>query len=311
MNMKTVYLNKFMSSVVTELEMNGQYGTAHVCGSVLRSVMAFGGEGLPVSGITPLWLKAYEGYLLHKGGKGLAWNTVSTYMRMLQAVYNRAVARKLAAFIPHQFRDVFTGRKADHRCVLERDDMQKLLVEREPDITSPGMAWARACLELMFRFHGMPFVDLAHLRKSDLKDGYLTLRRRKTGMPLSARVDGRAMQLLERYRNRDDTSPYLLCFLDGNLEGMAAYRDYQRILRLLNSRLRALALWKKVQGKVTSYSARHTWATVGRYCHIPIEVISEGLGHASVTTTEGYMKGFGNSRMDRANKVIMNYIFKG
>lgn len=179
--MKTVYLNKFMSSVVAELEMNGQYGTAHVCGSVLRSVMAFGGEGLPVSGITPLWLKAYEGYLLHKGGKGLAWNTVSTYMRMLQAVYNRAVVRKLAAFIPHQFRDVFTGRKADHRRVLERDDMQKLLLDRDPDITSPGMAWARACLELMFRFHGMPFVDLAHLRRrlSDLappEDGYAAFR---------------------------------------------------------------------------------------------------------------------------------------
>ena len=123
-----------MSSVVAELEMNGQYGTAHVCGSVLRSVMAFGGEGLPVSGITPLWLKAYEGYLLHKVAKGLAWNTVSTYMRMLQAVYNRAVVRKLAAFIPHQFRDVFTGRKADHRRVLERDDMQKLLVERDPPL---------------------------------------------------------------------------------------------------------------------------------------------------------------------------------
>ena len=153
-------------------------------------------------------------------------------------------------------------------------------------------------------------VDLAHLRKSDLKDGYLTLRRRKTGVPLSARVDSRAMQLLERYRNRDDTSPYLLCFLDGSLEGMAAYRDYLRILRLLNSKLRALALWRKVPGKVTSYTARHTWATAGKYCHVPIEIISEGLGHASVTTTEGYMKGFGNSRMDRANKVIMNYIFE-
>ena len=188
--------------------------------------------------------------------------------------------------------------------------MRQLLAEKDLDIISPGMEWARACLELMFRFHGMPFVDLAHLRKSDLKDGYLTLRRRKTGMPLSARVDSRAMQLLERYRNRDDTSPYLLCFLDGSLEGMAAYRDYLRILRLLNSKLRALALWRKVQGKVTSYTARHTWATVGKYCHIPIEIISEGLGHASVTTTEGYMKGFGNNRMDRANKVIMNYIFE-
>lgn len=309
--MKTVYLNNFMSSVVTELERNGQYSTAHVCGSVLRSVMTFDGDGLLLSSITPLWLKAYEHYLLHKGEKGLEWNTISTYMRMLRAVYNRAVVRKLVPFVPHLFREVFTGRKADHRRVLERDDMRQLLAEKDLDIISPGMEWARACLELMFRFHGMPFVDLAHLRKSDLKDGYLTLRRRKTGMPLSARVDSRAMQLLERYRNWDDTSPYLLCFLDGSLEGMAAYRDYLRILRLLNSKLRALALWRKVQGKVTSYTARHTWATAGKYCHIPIEIISEGLGHASVTTTEGYMKGFGNSRMERVNKVIMNYIFKG
>lgn len=311
MNMKTVYLSNFMSSVIAELEKNGQYGTAHVCRSVLRSVMTFDSNGVLMSGITPLWLKAYEQYLLHKGGKGLEWNTISTYMRMLQAVYNRAVVRKLVSFNPHLFREVFTGRKTDHRRVLAREDMRRLLVEDEVDLTSPGMAWARACLELMFRFHGMPFVDLAHLRKSDLKNGYLTLRRRKTGMPLSARVDGRTMQLLERYWNHDDTSPYLLCFLDGSLEGLAAYKDYQRILRLLNCKLRALARWRKVQGKVTSYSARHTWATTGKYCHIPIEIISEGLGHASVTTTEGYMKGFDSSRMDRANMVIMNYIFKG
>lgn len=93
--MKTVYLNNFMSSVVTELERNGQYSTAHVCGSVLRSVMTFDGDGLLLSGITPLWLKAYEHYLLHKGEKGLEWNTISTYMRMLRAIYNRAVVRKL------------------------------------------------------------------------------------------------------------------------------------------------------------------------------------------------------------------------
>ena len=114
MNMKTVYLNNFMSSVVTELERNGQYSTAHVCGSV-RSVMVFDGDGLLLSGITPLWLKAYEHYLLHKGEKGLEWNTISTYMRMLRAVYNRAVVRKLVPFVPHLFREVFTGRKADHR----------------------------------------------------------------------------------------------------------------------------------------------------------------------------------------------------
>lgn len=76
MNMKTVYLNNFMSSVVTELERNGQYSTAHVCGSVLRSVMTFDGDGLLLSGITPLWLKAYEHYLLHKGEK--AWSGIQS-----------------------------------------------------------------------------------------------------------------------------------------------------------------------------------------------------------------------------------------
>ena len=75
--MKTVYLNNFMSSVVTELERNGQYSTAHVCGSVLRSVMTFDGDGLLLSGITPLWLKAYEHYLLHKGEKK-AWSGIQS-----------------------------------------------------------------------------------------------------------------------------------------------------------------------------------------------------------------------------------------
>ena len=91
--------------------MNGQYGTAHVCGSVLRSVMAFGGEGLPVSGITPLWLKAYEGYLLHKGGKGLAWNTVSTYMRMLRSISHQAAEQGIpfTHSIDDLFAYVFTG----------------------------------------------------------------------------------------------------------------------------------------------------------------------------------------------------------
>ena len=152
--MKTVYLNNFMSSVVTELERNGQYSTAHVCGSVLRSVMTFDGDGLLLSGITPLWLKAYEHYLLHKGEKGLEWNTISTYMRMLRAIYNRAVVRKLVPFVPHLFREVFTGRKADHRRVLERDDMRQLLAEKDLDIISPGMSGHVHAWSLCFAFMG-------------------------------------------------------------------------------------------------------------------------------------------------------------
>ena len=163
MNMKTVYLNNFMSSVVTELERNGQYSTAHVCGSVLRSVMVFDGDGLLLSGITPLWLKAYEHYLLHKGEKGLEWNTISTYMRMLRAVYNRAVVRKLVPFVPHLFREVFTGRKADHRRGFERGGMRQVQGEKGLVIIFPRMEGGRARLGIIFRFFLMRFVYFVHL----------------------------------------------------------------------------------------------------------------------------------------------------
>ena len=172
------------------------------------------------------------------------------------------------------------------------------------------MEWARACLELMFRFHGMPFVDLAHLRKSDLKDGYLTLRRRKTGMPLSARVD---VELCSCWSaTGTGTTLRLIYFVfwmevwkEWLLTGITC--GFYACLTVNCVRL----LCGEVPGKVTSYTARHTGPLYeASCCNFPTEIISEGLGHASVTTTEGYMKGFGNSRMDRANKVIMNYIFE-
>ena len=66
----------------------------------------------------------------------------------------------------------------------------------------------------MLRFHGIPFIDLANLRKVDLRNGYLTIRRHKTGMPLSITVDAAAMKLLRRYANNDPSSPYLLNILN-------------------------------------------------------------------------------------------------
>ena len=109
----------------------------------------------------------------------------------------------------------------------------------------------------MLRFHGMPFVDLANLRKVDLQDGYLTVRRHKTGAPLLIAVDPAAMKLLRLYASKDPSSPYLLDILDGRLLGKAAYLDYQHALRLLNLRLGQLSRLCRLGNKVSSYTAKH------------------------------------------------------
>ncbi len=336
--MKQIYLKDFMAITISDLQNSGRYGTAHVHRSVLRSIIEYAGSKLAMSKITPAFLKEYENYLIMQ--KKLEWNTSSTYMRCLQAVYNQALDRGMVPFIPRQFSGVFRGALRNHHRALSPSDMRRLLSNREsgsninskanvshpskdnifqteesckdPQNTAiptnnPALK-ARACLELMLRLRGLCFVDLAFLRKSDFHEGYLILRRHKTGTPLRIRVSEDTLKLLRQHTCQDPHSPYLLNILDGKLTGYAAYRDYQNKLRLLNTSLKDLAKSRRVQTQVSSYCARHTWATQAKYCGIPTSVISEGLGHASVTTTEAYLKAFDNGVLDRANETVVDYI---
>ena len=304
------------------LRQEGRYSTAHVYKHAIRSFSQFcGTQSITFSRINRETLKRYSNYLLASRMKP---NTISTYMRMLRAVYNRAVDMGLAPYIPRQFKNVFTGRYANHQRALKKGEIKRVLledvVEEEADRSSESepaassdsrnLGWARACLELMLRFHGIPFIDLANLRKVDLRNGYLTIRRHKTGMPLSIAVDAAAMKLLRRYASNDPSSPYLLNILNGSLSGKEAYKDYQRALRMLNLQLYRLSRVCRLGKRLSSYAARHTWASIAKSCGIAVEVISEALGHASITTTEGYLKQFDNDEIEKANKVIINYIFK-
>lgn len=273
----------FMLSVITDMELQGRYSTAHVYHCALKSAVGYGGTSLRIEDLSPVWLHNYQEHLLRQS---LLWNTISTYMRMLRAVYNRAVDLGLAPYIPRQFRNVFTGRHVNHRRALKKEEIRLVLVKGAAETadddqdraaaatgstdaaeatepvsasrcSSRDLNWARACLELMLRFHGMPFVDLANLRKVDLQDGYLTVRRHKTGAPLLIAVDPAAMKLLRLYASKDPSSPYLLDILDGRLLGKAAYLDYQHALRLLNLRLGQLSRLCRLGNKVSSYTAKH------------------------------------------------------
>lgn len=315
-------LSEYMTSIMKTLHLSEQYSTAHVYSSVMHSVSAYAGCDFPLSGLTPAFLKNYEDYLVLQ--KGLTWNTSSTYMRCLQSVYNRALREQQVSFIPQLFKGVFTGVKRNHHRALNVEDMRRLLSEspvreecsssqyQKPLASSEkgtDIHKARTCMELMVRLQGMCFVDLAFLRKSDLKDGYLMLRRHKTRMPLCIRITDEVRRLAAFYKNNDPSSPYLLNILDGHLRGYAAYRDYQCKLHRFNAALKCLARERRVCVKVSTYCARHTWATQAKYCGIPTTVISEGLGHASVTTTEAYLKSFENGVLDRANARVTAYIF--
>ena len=304
----------FMKQVAEELRMGGNFGTAHVYRSSTNAIIAYCGEGdFSFDEVTPEWLKGFE---IHLRGKGCSWNTVSTYLRTFRAVYNRAVNSRMVVYTPHLFRSVYTGTRADHKRALCDEDMKKVFT-RLPSSSAIPLAVRRAqdMFVLMFLLRGLPFVDLAYLRKSDLRDNVITYRRRKTGRPLSVTLTPEALELLKKYMNRDSHSPYLFSLLKSGEGTKEAYREYQSALRQFNKNLKELAKALHLKSPVTSYTLRHSWATIAKYRGVSIEMISEALGHKSIKTTQTYLKSFGLEERTEVNKgnlsYIKNYCVKG
>ena len=290
----------FMKQVAKGLQMGGNFGTAHVYRSSLNAIIAYRGKGdFTFNEVTPEWIKGFE---IHLRGRGCSWNTVSTYLRTFRAVYNRAVDCRGAVYVPHLFRSVYTGTRADRKRALDTEDIQKVFTKLpQSSAVTSDMRRTQELFVLMFLLRGLPFVDLAYLRKSDLHDNVITYRRRKTGRPLSVTLTPEAMAILKRYMNRDTSSPYLFPLLNSREGTKEAYHEYQLALRNFNRQLMLLGEMLGLGDKLSSYTARHTWATNALRKQVPLSIISQALGHTSEKTTRFYLASLEQSELNRAN----------
>ena len=297
----------FMKQVAVGLQMEGNFGTAHVYRSSLNAIIAYHGKrDFAFDEVTPEWLKGFEIYLR---SRGCSWNTVSTYLRTFRAVYNRAVDGRMASYVPNLFRSVYTGTRADHKRALCDEDMKKVFAGVSSSSVVPaGMRRSQELFILMFLLRGLPFVDLAYLRKSDLRGNVISYRRRKTGRPLSVTLTSEAMFLLRKYMSREEQSPYLFPILHSDEGSPMAYREYQLALRNFNYQLELVGKLLGLKDRLSSYTARHTWATTAYYCEIHPGIISEAMGHSSITVTETYLKPFQNQRIDQANQEVISFV---
>ncbi|MBV4237895.1 tyrosine-type recombinase/integrase, partial [Bacteroides thetaiotaomicron] len=237
-------------------------------------------------------LRCYEQHLYECGLKP---NTISTYMRMLRSIYNRGVEAGSAPYVHRLFHEVYTGVDVRQKRALPVVALRRLLYE---DPQSDRLRRTQAIAALMFQFCGMSFADLSHLEKSALDSNVLRYNRVKTKTPMSVEVLDSAQEMLDQLRNRQSPRPGCPDYLFGILHGdkkrkdERAYREYQSALRRFNYCLKSLAKRLRLNFPVTSYTLRHSWATTAKYRGVPIEMISESLGHKSIKTTQIYLKGF-------------------
>lgn len=299
-------LLEMIATIVQEMRDNGQWGTAHVYRSAGNAFRRFRqGDDLAVTALDASVLKEFENYLRDRQ---CSWNTVSTYMKVLRATYNRATDAGLAPYAPRLFRHVQTAVHTERKKAMETAEIGSFLDRDDTPLSAAALQQARDIFRLMFLLRGIPFVDLAYLRKDDLQGDTIRYRRRKTGRPLTVQLTPEARQLIRRMATRDNRSPYLFPFLHSPEGSEAAYREYQAALRRLNHQLAALREELGCSTALSTYTARHTWATMAYYCEIHPGIISEAMGHSSIAVTETYLKPFRNERIDAANREVIAFV---
>ncbi len=262
----------------------------------LRSFMQFrGGIDIDVDKITKEMMARYEAYMLKNG---LRRNTTSFYMRNLRSAYKVAVEEGLT-IDNNVFCRVYTGVDKTIKRAIGIGDIRK--IRRLPLGTRPALEYARDMLMLCFYLRGISFIDLAFLRKKDVKGGRIVYGRRKTKKLLTVQIPPEADALFSKYPS--DTQ-YLLPII--KTEDGSEREQYRRQLMAINRNLKKVGRMVQLPIPLSTYVMRHSWATIAHNKGIEIAVISEGLGHENELTTQIYLDSINTAEVDEANRKILD-----
>lgn len=289
-------LFNFMESVIVSLKQRGKTRTAETYKTTLNSFKKFRkGEDIMLDDID---FELMENYEAHMKNKGIVPNTTSFYMRILRATYNRAVEKEMIEQ-RNPFRHVYTGIDKTVKRALPLAIIKKI---KSMDLKlNKSMDYARDIFMLSFYLRGMSFIDMAYLRKSDLKDGFITYRRRKTDQLLIIEWTNEMQAILDKYQK--NPTQYLFPIIKST--GANERNQYRNAGYNINQALKKVAKKASVNIPLTMYVARHSWASAAKAKGIPVSVISEGMGHDSEATTQIYLASLDTSIVDNANSIIL------
>lgn len=286
----------FAREVIRQMGQIGKPRTAERYTVVIRSFERFCGKNdMPLEEVDSDLMVRYENFLK---AAGVCPNTTSYYMRGLRAIYNRAVEKGLTVQ-RSPFRHVYTGIDKTVKRAVSLNIIRQI---RDLDLTlSPATDFARDIFMFSFYTRGMSFIDMAFLKKKDLQNGTLSYRRQKTGQQLSIKWEKPMQEIIDKYDTSD--TPYLLPIIR-NMD-VDARRQYKNASHLVNDKLRKLGEQLGLAIPLTTYVARHGWASIARSRNIPLAVISEAMGHDSEKTTRIYLASLDTSAIDKANSQII------
>ena len=300
---KTVFT--FLQEQIARQKKMQRQGTAMTYTSAYRRFKEFRSDkDLTFSELSPNMIEEYEAWLVNRN---LMQNSIRFYLRTLNTLIHKAVDEGLLNDYENLFNRVHLSYVKTAKRAITAEYIRAIKKLQLPKDST--LAFARDIFMFSFYMRGMPFVDIAYLKKSDLKNGQVSYCRKKTNQLLVVEWEQEQQDIIDRYTNQTTDTPYILPIItkvDGN-----EYQQYLRVQENTNRALKKIGTMIGLKMSLTFYVARHSWASIAQDMNYSIAIISEGMGHNSIRTTQTYLASIDTSRVNEANRNIIRRISKG
>jgi integrase/recombinase XerD len=291
----------YTTKIINELKRKGKFGNAQVYEQAINFIERnTNGRDYELERVNLSLLKHLE---IEHIAKGYSFNSLSFYLRTIRAIINRAIREKLLSRDKYPFEYYTIRETKTKKRALRKGDIEKI---RDIALIPETTLW-HSRNYFMFSFYniGMNFVDIAHLKMKNIIDGRIVYTRAKTGKEYSIFIMQPTAAILEHYINNKEADDYVFPIIKQNSLELQRI-DVQNGLRNLNHSLRDIAKMCGIEAKVTSYVARHSWASIANRLDVPIRIISGGMGHEDIKTTQIYLDDVDNEEVDIANQLILS-----
>lgn len=300
----------YITEIISELIKNGKIGNSIAYADCKRALLRFLNKGkaeLNFPSITPSFLRNFESYLLRSN---LKESSVSVYMRTLRAVFNRAIQDKLVKKDLYPFDEYKISKlntQPNHRA-LDNAKL-KLLLKFQPNVDSTEFH-SHNFFVFSYYCWGINLMDIGLLKWKNIQNDRLVYVRAKTGKLYNIPLLAPAQQIVDFYKNNQQSvhkDEYIFPILNAKTHISPKQIKYrtQKINKRTNKDLQGIAQQLGIEEKITTYVARHSFATNLRDLDVSTSKIQNMLGHASERTTQGYLDSFKNNELDEAAKLLL------
>lgn len=296
---KTV--QEVFNQYIQELESANRLRYADMYKCTMHSLIKFNKHlDIPFSDMDTIWLKRYEVWLQ---SQGLAINTLGTRFRHLRVIYNFAIEEKIVKSEYYPFNS-FKVSKLSQTTAKRSIQKGEILSVLNYQGQTPLECLAIDLFTFSYLAAGINFGDIARLTKDNILENRLIYIRKKTQKQIKVSLQEQAIKLIQKYSMPDN--PYLFPILSNfhKTEQQKVNRIH-KIIAKVNKSLKEIGERLNIPIDLTTYVARHSFATVLKRSGVNTSLICEALGHSSERVTQIYLDSFGNDQMEDAMKNLL------